>query len=117
MASLPLATRISQSSQRQTQQNVITSNYGNNNTQMAAWGLTSKWEEWTLNWVGLDQTERNSLMSFWDSHGLVVGFYFAAPGGTTGGYRFVSGFTETSSGWFYDLSIKIRYFPDLVVSP
>lgn len=117
MASLPLATRISQSSQRKTKQNIVTSSYGDNNTQVAAWGLNSKYEEWTLNWVGLDQTQRDTLMTFWNNNGMVIGWYWAAPGGSTGGWRFTDGFTETSSGWFYDLSVTVRYYPDLVVTP
>ena len=118
MATLPLATRISQNSQRMTRQNIITSNYGDNNTQVAAWGINSKYEEWSLEWKGLDQTERNTLMSFWNSHGLVVGFAWTAPGGASGGWRFTGdGLTETSNGWFYDISAKVRYYPDLVVTP
>ena len=117
MASLPLATRISQSSQRTVSQNVITANYGDNNTQIAAWGVNSMKEEWQLEWTGLNQTDRNTLMNFWESHGLAVAFYWAAPGGKTGAWRFVDSMSETSSGWFYNISTKVRYYPDATAVP
>ena len=79
MATLAYPTRISQSSTRKLNQNIITANYGDNNTQVAAWGRNSQWEEWSLEWNNLNQTERDAWMAFYATVGLYNVFYWAAP--------------------------------------
>lgn len=117
MASLPYPTLISQSSSRQLKQNIITSNYGDNVTQIAAWGVNSQWEEWSLEWNALTQVQRDAWMAFYATVGLYNVFYWAAPGGAVGAWRFTEGPVETSSGWYYNISAKVRYFPDAIATP
>ena len=112
MATLVLANKISASSNRMLKQNILQSNLGNNLWDFAPYGINNMYEEWSVSWNFLSLTDRNTWMAFWDTYGLTTAFYWAPLKGSAGGYRFIEGPTESNVGDFYNISIKLRYFPD-----
>lgn len=108
MATLPLQTRISQSSTRTTDQTVIISDYGDGYQQRAVVGINSMFETWDLQWNGLFQTDRDTLNAFWRTRGLLRNFSFSPPGGTAGQYVFTTPLKEESNGWYYNLSVTVK---------
>lgn len=108
MAALPLTNKISQSSSRQLNQRIITSNYGDGYEQVAAIGLNSRFDVWSINWEGLTLTERNTFMTFFNTVGLVQSFDWTPPNGVAGKYRIIEAPVETNAGWYYNISIKVK---------
>lgn len=103
-----LQNKIAQSSQRTLNQKIIISSYGDGMEQTASIGINNRYDEWVINWEKLTLTERNDFMSFFSTVGLVQSFDFTPPNGTLSKWRIVEPPTENNSGWFYDISIKIK---------
>ena len=59
-------------------------------------------------WNNLNLTDRNTLIAFYEQHGLVKAFTWNPPDGVSGSYIFMEAPTETNNGFLYNLSVKIK---------
>lgn len=110
MSSLPteLESKVSQNSQRTLQQRVIVAEYGDGNSQTAAIGINSRYDEWDLQFNVLNKTLRDSFMTFYAEVGMVKTWTWTPPDGVLGKYRITEAPVETNNGLVYNISMKVK---------
>lgn len=109
MANFPFPNKISSASVNQRDQKVIIANYGNGYEQRAAMGLNSIWRVWDIAMNGLTETQRDTLISFYNSHGKVLSFDWTPPGESVSQkWVFESPISETNNGCLYSFAFTLR---------
>lgn len=106
MAQLPLTDLIQQTSGRKRKQNTIKTSYGDGYEQIATWGVNAFRDEWSLDYVGLTSTQRNTLLN---SYNTTTVWTWQAPGdSTTKNWRYTGDYSESVSGNTYSVKLNIR---------
>lgn len=109
MSTLPFPNRISSSSTDDYSQTVIIADYGDNYEQRAAVGIESFKRQFNVAWNGLNKTDRDVLIAFWYSHGLVLSFDWTPPFESTPlKWVFSESIQETNDGCIYNIAATLR---------
>ena len=116
MAALPLTSYISQTSNRERNYRLISSQFGDGYSQRAPSGLNAQQDKWTLQYDNLSATDRDTLWTFLNTHGSWTSFTWAAPGdgGTTKKWVVGGPVQERAqAGNLYSISVPIEQCFDL----
>lgn len=114
MTALILTDKISQSSQAGREYRVTKTKFGNGYEQRAKDGINNIVDSWSLSWEALNQTDMNSLSSFFDSLGGTSYFTWQAPTDSTVKKWVVSKFSiQVLGGSHYTVNVSIDQVYDL----
>lgn len=107
MSAFPFPDKIAQESKNTMDQRHIVSNYGDGYQQRAAVGLNSRFDKWDIAINNLTLAERNTMVSFFNTVGLVQSFDWTPPNGTAGKWVFASGLEETNTALYYNFTFTL----------
>lgn len=109
MATFPLSHKISQASSVLTDQLFMEANYGDGVSQRAAIGINSISDTWNIQFNNISASDRDTLRSFFLSHGRVVSFDWTPPNGSVSKkFIFSTGLTETNYSELYSLQFQLK---------
>ena len=110
MATFPFTNRISQaSSSRQLDQNMVVQKYADGYEQRFSFGRNSLAYIMQISLVGLNESDRNILATFYHTHGKVKAFEMQAPNDSvTRSWVFDSPLSETNNANLYFFTFTIR---------
>jgi len=106
---LPLINKIAQTSSHKIRENVIGVSYGNGYEQRTVVGENQQADSWSLNYLVLDEVEREVLLSFWRDKGNHDSFTWTAFGDLFEKTWLISGnYSETAlSGELFKVAFSI----------
>jgi phage-related protein len=103
---LPLASKIQQTSSRSIDHNIITAGYGDGFEQTAEFGANAKKDMWDVRWSGLTEAERNTLVAAFD---LTTVFNWTPFGEVVEkNFKMTGQYKETITGDRYSISLKLK---------
>lgn len=108
MANFPFPNKISQDSRRVMNQKHTVSAYGDGYQQRAAIGLRNRFDQWTIALNNLSLTDRDTFVTFFDTHGFVQSFDWTPPNGVAGKWVFVSSPEESNTAEVYHFSFTLQ---------
>ena len=113
--SMPLTTKISQSSGRTRDYRTIRIRYGNGYEQRAADGINATEDRWVLLWENMSLTDYNTVQNALNTSAGVDYFNWTPFGDTTSKKFVIDGQVQVSpqSGGLYSLSVPMRQVFDL----
>lgn len=113
---LVLTDRISQKSQRITDERVIDVSYGDGYQQIVSKGLNSKYKKWIIKWEMLNTTEQSTAWTFLDTVGRTgLISWDENAGGDTYYWRITSEISETQlAGNLANIQFEITQRFDLI---
>lgn len=102
------ASRASQSTMGQFDQNFLVAKYGDGYEQRMAIGMNSKHDKWEVQVNNLSFEQYETMMAFWNAHGRVIAFEWVPPNGTVANkYVFDSPLSLTNTGDRYSFSMTL----------